>query len=497
MNILNRIFTKAGFLPGTIVLAFLMPGVLTSCTEEIRLYGVHDGSPVYDGSGTLQGRLTDAATSSSETALNIWQDDGAQASVLFTLGSTPGAAVDIRIGYDADAQEYLAAYNAENQTDYELYPESLVTLGNDGAILMAPDDRYSDEITVTLEPDNLLVSKSRTYIVPLKVEAVTDGVDVPEEYGRVTYIVKDIRNDLTTFKGEGAVKTVVFFELGDANPLNALEYRMAQSGALFFDNVVLFAGNINYSALEDRVYFSRNKEVQYILDNAEDYIRPLQRAGIKVLMGVLGNHDDSGISQLSDRTAKEFAGELASYIYTYGLDGVCYDDEYSNAQPDLSNPHFVQPSSAAASRLLYETKKAMPDKLQMIYYSGYMTSYMPAVEGIEPGYYVDFAVDDYRAGSAEPMSGMTIAQCSGASIELSMQQGSAEAGDDTEATARRCKEEGYGYYMFFNLNPELYGSRNQVARCQTVASGLYGETVARVTHYYPKESTVRTALSTY
>lgn len=497
MNILNRIFTKAGFLPGTIVLAFLMPGVLTSCTEEIRLYGVHDGSPVYDGSGTLQGRLTDAATSSSETALNIWQDDGAQASVLFTLGSTPGAAVDIRIGYDADAQEYLAAYNAENQTDYELYPESLVTLGNDGAILMAPDDRYSDEITVTLEPDNLLVSKSRTYIVPLKVEAVTDGVDVPEEYGRVTYIVKDIRNDLTTFKGEGAVKTVVFFELGDANPLNALEYRMAQSGALFFDNVVLFAGNINYSALEDRVYFSRNKEVQYILDNAEDYIRPLQRAGIKVLMGVLGNHDDSGISQLSDRTAKEFAGELASYIYTYGLDGVCYDDEYSNAQPDLSNPHFVQPSSAAASRLLYETKKAMPDKLQMIYYSGYMTSYMPAVEGIEPGYYVDFAVDDYRAGSAEPMSGMTIAQCSGASIELSKQQGSAEAGDDTEATARRCKEEGYGYYMFFNLNPELYGSRNQVARCQTVASGLYGETVARVTHYYPKESTVRTALSTY
>ena len=497
MNILNRIFTKAGFLPGTIVLAFLMPGVLTSCTEEIGLYGVHDGSPLYDGSGTLQGRLTDAATSSSETALNIWQDDGAQASVLFTLGSTPGAAVDIRIGYDADAQEDLAAYNAENQTDYELYPESLVTLGNDGAILMAPDDRYSDEITVTLEPDNLLVSKSRTYIVPLKVEAVTDGVDVPEEYGRVTYIVKDIRNDLTTFKGEGAVKTVVFFELGDANPLNALEYRMAQSGALFFDNVVLFAGNINYSALEDRVYFSRNKEVQYILDNAEDYIRPLQRAGIKVLMGVLGNHDDSGISQLSDRTAKEFAGELASYIYTYGLDGVCYDDEYSNAQPDLSNPHFVQPSSAAASRLLYETKKAMPDKLQMIYYSGYMTSYMPAVEGIEPGYYVDFAVDDYRAGSAEPMSGMTIAQCSGASIELSMQQGSAEAGDDTEATARRCKEEGYGYYMFFNLNPELYGSRNQVARCQTVASGLYGETVARVTHYYPKESTVRTALSTY
>lgn len=483
------------FLPCALAVAALVPGVLTSCTEEIELAGIHDGSPVYDGPGVLNGRLTDVVSASSETELNIWQGDGAEASVMFSLGSIAGTAIDIKVAYDADAEEYLTAYNAEHKTNYYLFPETLVTIGNDGEILMAPDERFSAGLPVSLRSDDIQISKSRTYIVPLKVESVTEGVTVPEEYSRVTYIVKDVRSELSPYKGEDAVKTVVFFELGDANPLNALEFRLSQSGALFFDYVVLFAGNINYDPLEDRVYFSRNKEVQFILDNAEDYIRPLQSAGIKVLMGVLGNHDDSGLAQLSDRTAREFAGELASYIYAYGLDGVCYDDEYSNASPDLSNPHFVQPSPAAASRLLYETKKAMPDKVQMIYYMGNISPYMPAVEGIEPGYYVDFAVSDYRVARTTPLSGMTLAQCSGSSIELSKTQGTSEAGDDSEATARQRKAEGYGYYMFFNLNPELYGTNSQISRCQTVAAGLYDDTIASVSYYYPKESTVRTVRS--
>lgn len=488
MNIIDRIFFRPSSLLCLLLAAAPVSVMsLTGCTEEIKIEGAET---VYDGLDGIYGKLADARTSASEAEISLWKDE-METEVSFLLNKNADMGVDVTIAYDS---EYLAEYNETHGTSFSLYPEELVKISNDGKFLLAPDDRISDPLKISVSTGQQ-ISSDVTYIIPLKVVSVTEGVTLEEGLDRVVYTVKDTRSGLSPYKGENAVKNVVFFELGDANPLNALEFRMSESGAMFFDYVVLFAGNINYSFAENRVYFSRNAEVQFLLDNVDEYIRPLQNAGIKVLMGVLGNHDDAGLSQLSERASRDFARELASYIYTYGLDGVCFDDEYSNTYPDVSNPLFVTPSAKAAARLVYETKKAMSDKTMMIYYSGYLTSLMPAVDGVEPGYFVDFVVDDYRAGAAEPMSGMSLGQCSGSSIELSKQQGSSEAGDDTEATARQMKAAGYGYYMYFSLNPDNYATLNQVNRCRNVAAGLYDESIARITHYYKKESTVRTAFN--
>lgn len=51
--------------------------------------------------------------------------------------------------------------------------------------------------------------------------------------------------------------------------------------------------------------------------------------------------------RLSEQGAKDFAREVAQYCKAYNLDGVNYDDEYSNS-PDLSNPSLTNPSTAAA-----------------------------------------------------------------------------------------------------------------------------------------------------
>ena len=93
----------------------------------------------------------------------------------------------------------------------------------------------------------------------------------------------------------------------------------------------------------------------------------------------------------------------------YGFDGVNYDDEYSNS-PDLSIPWFTSRSQAAGNRLYYETWKAMPDKEMMSYQYGSALG-NAAVDGVEPGEYMAWAVGDYgRRGVA--YSGMTNAQVS-------------------------------------------------------------------------------------
>ena len=100
-----------------------------------------------------------------------------------------------------------------------------------------------------------------------------------------------------------------------------------------------------------------NPNVQFLLDNNEQFLQPLRKRGMKVILGILGNHDAAGVAQLSDMGCREFAKELAAYCNAYNLDGVGFDDEYSNS-PDLSNPWFAPWSSAAASRLLYETQES-------------------------------------------------------------------------------------------------------------------------------------------
>ena len=208
---------------------------------------------------------------------------------------------------------------------------------------------------------------------------------------------------------------------------------------------------------------------------------------MKVIISILGNGDESGVSQLSDMGAKEFARELAAYCRAYNIDGVAFDDEYSK-EPDLSNPWLTVPSTYASSRLVYECKAAMPEKIVSLYNLGdYMYSMKLQVIGeVEPGQFCDYAVGDYGI-MAFPGIGMTLKQCSGMSIEL--RRGS---GDSTERTARSRKEEGYGYYMFFALDPSLY--KTQVSRCQTVCRGLYEEELIYPTHFYTKNSTERKTL---
>ena len=194
------------------------------------------------------------------------------------------------------------------------------------------------------------------------------------------------------------------------------------------------AANINWDAERKRVYVYNNPNVQFLLDNNEEYLQPLRKAGMKVIVSILGNHDEAGVAQLSDMDCREFARELAAYCDAYNLDGVAFDDEYSNS-PDLSNPWLAQKSTYAASRLAYECKKAMPDKIVSLYnYGSIYSQKLQVIDGITPGEYCDYAVGDYNR-SVSPGIGMTLKQCGGMSIELNLGRG-----DFTESGARQKKE---------------------------------------------------------
>lgn len=387
-------YLKYSFLP----LALMLGGLaFTACTDDIE-----GGKPVdegaYDAVKRVDGMLLDVTSNKNESVIEL-RSDKHQTEVFFRLTKAPQKGVDVKIEMDP---AYLEIYNAEHGTEFELFPAADVAIDREGKLLLAPDEIRSVGVGVTLAAGSEL-QEGTTYLLPLKATSSTEGITLSEKAQHAVYLVKDLRAQSDSYKGPDAVRNVCYFEVNDTNPLNALEFVLKDSGKLFFDDIILFSANINYNAETGRVYVLNNPNVQFLLDNNEQFLQPLRKRGMKVILGILGNHDAAGVAQLSDMGCREFAKELAAYCNAYNLDGVGFDDEYSNS-PDLSNPWFAPWSSAAASRLLYETKKAMPDKTVMVYYLGAIGSRIPSVDGVEPGMFVDYAVADY-GGTAAPMPG--------------------------------------------------------------------------------------------
>lgn len=111
----------------------------------------------------------------------------------------------------------------------------------------------------------------------------------------------------------------VYYEINDTNPLNALSYEM--NGKKFIDLVQLFASNIQKDANGDPCIFFNDKLAPVMAAKAT-YIEPLQNAGIKVILNVLGDHKGIGISNLTDDQIEKFAAILTYIVKEYGLDGI-------------------------------------------------------------------------------------------------------------------------------------------------------------------------------
>lgn len=374
-------------------------------------------------------------------------------SVKVKLSVTAAAASDVEVKLFYD-EGYLREYNYINKEQGEavLYPKEKVTIPADGKMVLKAGQTESEEVEVKLDATGL--SMGSPYLLPLYLNAVENAA-VKQAECRVNVLVRK--------QNPKQIKNVVYFEVNDCNPLNALEYELAD-GTPFFDAVILFAANINFNRAEDVVYLSNNPNVQALLDDSEIYLQPLRKKGIKVYLGLLGNHDAAGLCQLSDWGAQQWAQEVAEACKTYKLDGVNLDDEYSSS-PDLNNHWFAPRSAAAGARLCYELKKALkatcPWETEVSTFAyGQLYSLPTSVKDLETGEdqpiskWLDFHVANY-GGTTSPYGDLTKAQCSGMSLELNRGYGSI-----TEDSARNMKNQGYGWCMWFAFDPSGTGTVN-------------------------------------
>ena len=398
-------------------------------------------------------------------------------SVAITLDAPSARDVVIELALDP---KYLNEYCFITGNSYALAPDESVTFEKTEVVIPAGETQ-SEVIDVVIDGGSL--GYGLGYLVPIAATVKSGYAEFAVDAMRVNYLI--LRSNPRT------TKQVVYLEVNDCNPLNLLEYNLAD-GTPFFDAVILFAANINYDTKNDVVYLHNNPNVQALLDESEVYLQPLRNKGIKVYLGLLGNHDAAGLAQLSDWGAREWAQEVAEACRVYKLDGVNLDDEYSG-YPDTDNPWFTYHSAAAGARLAYELKMALKEKCYWptevsIFEWGSLYN-LPAVttdDGVthSQSEFIDFTMANYGSAS-HPYGDLGYANCSGASVQLNFGYTLL----DTAINTINANE--YGWVMWFAFDPSGTGSiENNRAHSMTqfkkAAKAFYDSTMAQPQYVYNK-----------
>jgi hypothetical protein len=180
------------------------------------------------------------------------------------------------------------------------------------------------------------------------------------------------------------VKTLMYVEVNDNNPLNAGSY-ILDDGAYLFDYVVIFASNIRsrncaletepHGCTRNGPHLHHNQNNRHVLTNASKYIKPLQDKGIKVLLGILPDHDGISLGTMNDAERAAFVLSVQQDVELYGLDGIDLDDEWASKENwDTSS---VANNPTAESIWVYPVSQW--------WWPAQMTIYRNPEMGIEPG----------------------------------------------------------------------------------------------------------------
>ncbi|MCS7476938.1 endo-beta-N-acetylglucosaminidase H [Umezawaea endophytica] len=260
--------------------------------------------------------------------------------------------------------------------------------------------------------------------------------------------------------------SVAYVEVNNNSMLNVGKYALANGSGNVFDIGVIFAANINYNVTTKSAYLYFNPNVQRVLDNVATEVRPLQAKGIKVTLSILGNHEGAGFANFpTKQSAEAFARQLADTVTRYGLDGIDFDDEYS----EYGKNGTGQPNASSFVYLVTALRAAMPNKLITLYNIGPAASRL-SYGGVDITSKFDYAWNPYYGTWGVPAIALPKSRLSPAAVQISSTPTSTAA-----SLARRTVSEGYGVYLTYNL-----GASNVASYISSFTRELYG-TDARYT----------------
>ena len=476
---MKHITFKSAFM----AMALVCSGVaFTACEDDIE---VPNNTPnPWENVGEAFGAVRSAAGARMGTTLTVRNGEAATGYVYFELSKTSDTDTQVTFTVNNDS---LQSYNKKNGTSYTAY--NGVTLENGGTVTIPAGQRKSDYVAVNIP------AGGNGDAVAITATA-NDGVTVSQNNTMYVYQVAEV----TIPQHNKAIKNLCYIEVNNENPLNAGEYTLS-GGEPFFDIVSIFAANMNLSA-DGKPYIYCNDQVTFVLQHADEIIRPLQEKGIKVHLSILGNHDDAGMRSLSEEGAKAFAQELKMYADIYGFDGFDFDDEYSSYAEGSFKGSAQSGSGVVASvdectganytRMLEVCREVLPKSECAFGIYWYRSDDHPVGDNLEDlidytvygtyGAFRDYYSQDINNEMEAPYAITLVGEDSGDPIMVPVNEGYLNT-----------VKENYGYFAFYNLK----SNRFYTPTFDEVAKVLYnGQTVDWTGNVYARTEMTPVQFST-
>lgn len=449
-------------------LFLLVPFLTVSCSEAIE--STEDYRSKYDAAMSAYGYIENAAAP-VDRIVDLYTG-GAERQV--SVGITKRLDRDVRFQVVFD-ESLLPGYNESTGNQFELFPASLVTIAGEGAVTVPAGANRSADLNVTIAASDEL-ELGKTYAIPLRVETSDPEVRLSDDQRKYLFFVKYHADRISPDKKAG-FKVVSCMGPQDVDPRLHCEFFLKNEKKPLFDIVILFSGNMNYDVNTGRVYLQTDPQMTTVLHNRERYLKPLQDMGIKVVLSVMGNWDPAGVSHLERPVAEQFARELQAAAEAFDLDGFFWDDEYTEANPSI--PGFTTGSRENASRLIYEVKRLMPDKLNIVYLWSTIST-LDTVDGVLPGDYVDYVIANYHTGiSIESWPGADKKQGMPYPYELAL-------GYQGEPSV--VKNEDWGGIMLFSLSERRSNWESvQLPALEDIAETMFEDELDYTGKKYPLE----------
>lgn len=159
------------------------------------------------------------------------------------------------------------------------------------------------------------------------------------------------------------------------NPLNIGSYYLDSLDRPLFDICNIETAKICSDRYYPTLYLS--SDVNAVLSDPGQYIRPLQEKNIRVLLTVSGGNQGVGVSNLGTGQADILADLLAYTVEYYGLDGINLDDQNASYGSNSYFPNIIDNSYSNIITMLrskLDTKFPGEHKLITVYETGLSSS---------------------------------------------------------------------------------------------------------------------------
>lgn len=425
-----------------------------------------------DNPEVVFGKVKSAAEAKMLTPIVQRGNQNATGHVLFEMSEPAEFLTTITFQFD---NEVLNAYNKLNGTSYTMYPTDKLSFENNGTVTIKAGEKKSESIELNIQPNGTV---GATYAIAISALATdtTGNYSTNQSY---IYLVKPSAT-MPSIHKDRKIKNLCYVEVNRESMLNVGEYTMKADKTPFFDIASVFAANIRLND-EDKPYVSCNEQTQFVLDNIEKLVHPLQEKGIKVHLSILGDHTAAGMRSLSRESSRIFAKELKKYMDIYGFDGIDFDDEYSTYVTDQKiEPYIPSPAVAPTieactqqryADLIYECRQAMPDKTMGIYwYAGYDYP-VGTTEGKTVDEMIDYSIFGwYRKWRTIGTDTISAAKQCPYAIDLALIRKEVKI---EETLLKNTLNDGWGYFAIYDLNNE----RHYEKEFTSIAKVLYNDEV--------------------